>query len=49
MGLGAQANLTKKMDVSGSLFLQKGLTDTFENCGFKFLSVGIAAAITRQL
>lgn len=49
IGLGAQANLTKKMDVSGSLFLQKSLTDTFENYGFKFHSVGISATVTRQL
>jgi hypothetical protein len=49
IGMGLQASLRKKIDLSGSLFLQSSFIDTFKNSESKFQSMGITAMITRQL
>lgn len=49
IGMGLQASLTKRIDVSGSLLLQSSFIDAFKNSEFKFQSIGISAMITRQL
>jgi hypothetical protein len=49
IGLGLKAKLAKRIDVSGSLFLQQSLNGTFSNSEFKYQSVGIATTVARQL